>query len=153
MSVNLKNIELTDGLGDLKFGMSQNEVKELIGEPDETEMIDYAEEGEDGMKSLAWHYDSHEFSLGFDEEDDWLLVTISISSEAFTLDGEKLIGLSKDMVKKAIDHLNITDLELDDWSNEEGRKQELLSSEEKSVNFWFDNNELTEIQWGAIYLD
>lgn len=153
MAVNLKNIELAGGLGDLKFGMTQNEVRELIGEPDETETVDYAEDGEDGMKSLAWHYDAHEFSLGFDEEDDWLLVTISISSDAYTIGGAKLIGLSKDMVKKAIENLNITDLELDDWSNDEGRKQELLSSEEKSINFWFDNNELTEIQWGAIYLD
>lgn len=140
-----------EGLGDLKFGLYKDDVKLILGQPNEIEEYSYSNSDADLTES--WHYDELDLSIGFDEEDDWRLVTIAISSSNYKFREFSPIGLSKDELTKKFDELNINDLEYEDWSSEESPSHELLTSDLLGINFWFDNNRLSEVQWGPHFID
>jgi len=151
MIENLQSIKPGTGLGILKFGMSREQAKELLGEPDEIEKYSYTEEEEEWTE--AWHYDTLELSLGFDEVDDWKLTTLSVTSKFYELKNKKLIGLNKDEIISFLEEMDIDDYELEDWSSDESPGHELIVSEDSGLNFWFDEDTLHEIEWGPIWLD
>ena len=62
------------------------------------------------------------------------------------------MGMSLDEVIDATENMNLGDNELVDLSEDDGNQQ-LLSFLESSINFWFEDNELTEIQWGVQWTD
>ena len=151
MKQDLQSILPGSGLGILKFGMSRDEVKKLLGEPDETEKYSYTEKEEE--QTEAWHYDNLELSLGFDEVDDWKLTILSVTSEFYLLENRKLIGLEKDEVTDILEELNINDYEEEDWSSEDNPGHELIVSDETGLSLWFDEGILQEIEWGPIWLE
>ena len=151
MKVNLKEITIGSGLGDVKFGCSKEKLKYLIGEPDEMDSYNASGE-EDGYLTEAWHYDEYEFSVSFDEEDNWKLTTISISSPECTLNGNQLIGKSIDDVLLLIQDEDFGENELDDLSDG-NVDQKLISFLPASLNLWFENGTLSEIQWGVLWSD
>ena len=57
----LKNITPGIGLGVLRFGMTREQIKQLLGAPDEI----VNEEAD----SETWHYDELDLSLNFDQEE------------------------------------------------------------------------------------
>lgn len=140
-----------EGLGDLKFGLFKDDVKLILGQPNE--IVEYSYTNSDEDLTESWHYDELDLSIGFDEEDDWRLVTIAISSSNFKFRDFSPIGLSKDELTKKFDELNINDLEYEDWSSEESPSHELLTSDLLGINFWFDDNRLSEVQWGPHFID
>ena len=148
---NINLIEEGQGIGALKFGLKRNTVELILGMPDEKEKYSYSKDEEDLTES--WHYDNLDLSLGFDEEDDWRLVTIAITSTEYNFKGFSPIGLTKDELKNKLDAIGINDLEFEDWSSIESPSHELLSLDSLGINFWFDENRLSEVQWGPLFID
>jgi hypothetical protein len=148
--MNTKNIELGKGIDLLKFGMTRNQVKKLIGEPDEIEQFSFTEE-EDQGQSEAWHYDELELSATFDEEDDWKLCSLSVSDPEFLFEGVNLIGLSQEEVVQQIELMDLGEIELEEVSDEEASDQQVGSLPEVSLNLWFEDGKLSEIQWGPYW--
>lgn len=151
MKDNLKEIKAGIGLGQLKFGMSRDEVKKLLGEPDEIESYSYAEEDQDLTES--WHYDELELSLGFDGEEDWKLTTISVTSDFYELKNKRLMGLSKEDLLTALSELDFADLDIDDWESDDNTEQTLISSDSFGMGFWVEDGFLIEIQWNPLFSD
>ena len=151
MKVNVKDIKIGHGLGDITFGDSKEKIKHLLGEPSEVDTFNASGE-EDGYLTEAWHYDDQEFSLSFDEEDNWKLTTISISSNKCSFNGENLIGKEMEEVLKLINSEELGENELDDLSDE-GIDQKLISFLRASLNLWFEDGELSEVQWGVLWSD
>jgi len=151
MKVNLKDIIIGKGLGDIQFGCSKEKLKYLIGEPDEIDSYNASGE-EDDYLTEAWHYDEHEFSVSFDQEDNWRLTTISISSPDCLISDKQLIGKSMDAVLETLENENLGENELDDLSDGE-TNQKLISFLPASLNLWFENDQLSEIQWGVLWSD
>ncbi len=149
---NISTIEEGQGLGELKFGLERKQVELILGAPDEKETFSYSEEEEDDMTE-NWHYDDLELSLSFDEGDDWRLGTISITSSQYLLKGFAPIGLSKEDLETKLEALGIEDLEYEDWSPEESPAHELMASDSLGINFWFDEDKLSEVQWGPLWID
>lgn len=145
----LRDIQAGKGLGDLKFGMDRDAVKALLGEPDEKEQQSYSEDGSDNSES--WHYDSLELSLSFDEEDDWRLVTIAVTSRSYQLDGLQPIRLTKEQLEEELEAIGVTDFVFEDHSTDESPSHELLASDSLAMNFWFDEDKCSEVQWGPFY--
>lgn len=143
----MKTIKIGKGLDDISFGMTRDEVLELVGSPDDKDT--YAYEEEDGeIQTETWHYDSVGFSLAFDEDDDWTLGTISVSSDRFELNGYPLIGKSREKVEEFIDEHELGDWEEEDYSSEDMPNHVVLAVLESNVNFWLEDGKLKEIQWG-----
>ena len=151
MIENLQSIKPGTGLGILKFGMSRDDVKDLLGEPNEIEKYSYNEDDQEWTE--AWHYDTLELSLGFDQVDDWKLTILSVTSTFYELEQTKLIGLNKEEVINFLEQMDVDDFELEDWSSDENPGHELIVSDKNGLNFWFDDGTLHEIEWGPIWLD
>ncbi|MBK9735470.1 MAG: hypothetical protein IPO92_11040 [Saprospiraceae bacterium] len=145
MKKQIKEIILGSGLGELKFGMTREEVKKLVGKPDEVENLPgFDEEVNDELES--WHYEESEFSLVFDADYDWKLVSIAISDPFFTLNGHSVIGMERDEVMSLFDKMGIEISNEEDLSDDENPDLELVESEELGLMVWFSDGEAIEMQ-------
>lgn len=151
MMQKIKEIKPGIGLGVLKFGMTKEEVKEILGKPEEIEAYNDSESIENLTET--WHYDEMEMSLNFDQQEDWKLVTVSVTSEFFVLKEQTMIGLKKDVLIETLAEFEIDDLVVEDMSTKENPNQELIISDAKSLGFWLEKDVLTEIQWEPIIDD
>lgn len=148
---NIQNIIIGQGLGDLRFGMTMDEVKSILGDPDEIEK--YSDAEDDDNQTETWHYDEHELSLSFDEMTGWILVTIAISSVDYTFEGLKLIGSSYETVLQKIKKLELGDYVAEDVNDSDGTKQKLVSFDDVALSFWFEEDLLSEIIWAPVWED
>jgi len=145
MKKEIKEILPGVGLGMLKFGMTRDEVKKLIGKPDEIENLPgFEEEVNDELES--WHYDEHEFSLVFDADYDWKLVSIAVSDPYFTFHGKNIIGMEKQETLDLLDTLGIEISNEEDLSDAENPNLELIEAEDAGLMIWFADEEVIEIQ-------
>ena len=148
MSNDLKKILIGEGLGEVRFGMTRNEVKKILGDPDETEEISFSDEEDDAIES--WHYDEFEFSLSFEKSIDNRLSSIAISALDATLNGEAIVDKTRDVVIKTIEKMNLGSFEEETIEEDPKTKVKLLSFYESGLSLWFENEYLTEVQWGLI---
>ncbi len=145
----MKDILIGKGYGDIRFGMTRSEVKKVLGEPTEVDQYASSEESDDNTE--AFHYDEIELSVSFDEVDDWKLSSIAVSDPEAILDGMKLIGVSEEELLEKVEKLELGEYEKEDVSSPESPDNEVISFFESSVNFWFENGEVTEIQFGPFW--
>ncbi|MEM1322082.1 MAG: hypothetical protein AAGG75_17610 [Bacteroidota bacterium] len=139
------------GLGPIRFGMRRKEVEAVLGEPDEIERFDGDEF--EGSITESWHYDEQEVSLSFDEESGWRLIVISVTSNDHLFEGQELIGMELEEFEDFIDALIFGDMDYEDCSTPEMPNHQLIEVDELSMNFWFDDDALTEIQWSPLFDD
>ncbi|MBS2099454.1 hypothetical protein [Carboxylicivirga linearis] len=146
----MQEITLGQGFGQLTFGMSRDEVKKLMGEPSEIEMIDGDEES--GAME-AWHYDEEELSLSFEEDGEWKLLSITTASPDVMFEGIDLIGLSQGEVMEQMEVFNLGEFEMEDLSDDGSAKEMVATNNDFSLNLFFENDLLAEIQWGPFFDD
>ncbi len=145
MQNNIKEIIPGVGLGALKFGMTRDEVKKIAGKPDDVENLPgFEEEVNDELES--WHYDEHEFSLVFDADYDWRLVSIAVSDPYFTFHGKSIVGMEKQEVMDLFAEHTIEISNVEDVSDEENPELELIESDDEGIMVWFENDEVIEVQ-------
>lgn len=142
-----KNVVLGKGAMDVIFGMTREEVKAILGEPDEIETYPDDEDGQ----SEAWHFDEHEMSATFDEVDDWRLTSLAVSSTDYLFEGVNLIGLSTEEVIQQLEIMDLGDVSLEEISDDNIVEQQVATIVEVSLNLWFEDGMLTEIQWGPFW--
>ena len=150
MQQHLKDIRMGEGLGTLRFGITRNHVQEMLGAPTEKEKYALSDD-EDDDDSEAWHYDELSLSLSFDELHDWRLSSIAVSSEDYTLEGIPLIGKSREEVLEEFRKRQWGEPEEDDEDIEDSPEHTLVHIPKASMSLWFENDELTEIQWGPFF--
>lgn len=142
----MKAIELGVGIAGIKFGMSKAEVEGILGKPNDVEKELYGEDEEAMLES--WHYDEKDLSVGFDEDEDWKLITVAVSEESYTLKGNQVIGLSLEKMIDTLNSVGIDDLEL-----EEDEEISVLYADNLSMKVWLENKVVTEVQWGPLFKD
>ncbi len=147
----MKDILIGKGFDEIRFGMTRQEVKKVLGEPDEVDAYTSSDEADDNTE--AYHYDELELSVSFDEVDDWRLGSIAISSEEAVLEGLALIGNSDEELLERVSNLDLGEYEREDVSSPESPDHEVISFYESSINFWLENGTVTEIQFGPIWDD
>jgi hypothetical protein len=139
----MKNINIGVGLGSLKFGIYTNDVEEELGNPSEAEKNE--DEGEN------WHYDDYDMSMSFDE--DSRLVTIAVSDESYLLEGVSLIGKDVEFVEEQVKSMNLGEAFHEEMSEGEDGGISVLGFEDSSMNLWFEDGILTEIQFWPLFKD
>ena len=145
MQKNIKEILPGSGLRAIKFGMTRDEVIKIAGKPDDVENLPgFEEEISDTLES--WHYDEYEFSLVFDADYEWRLVSIAVSDPYFTYNGVSIVGMDKQDVMDMLEKNNIEISGMEDVSDEENPNLELVESDEEGLMIWFENDEAIEIQ-------
>ncbi|TLX76561.1 hypothetical protein E9993_06635 [Labilibacter sediminis] len=147
----MKDILVGKGFEEIRFGMTRQEVKKILGEPDEVDQYASSEESEDNTE--AFHYDELELSVSFDEIDDWRLGSIAVSDSESTLEGLKLIGVSDEQLLEKVSALDLGEYEREDVSSPESPDHEVISFYNSSLNFWLEEGKVSEIQFGPIWDD
>lgn len=138
-----KEIKIAEGIGEVNFGMSPEEVSQLLGEADEINKQVYSDEDPD-YYSIEWHYDQIEMSLVFDMLETLMLTTISVSSEAYTLKGNILIGNTIEDVMNIFDKIGMTS-EWDELEEKEDNARSFVN-EEEGMSLYFEDGLLSELQ-------
>ena len=146
-----KKIKAGIGVGELKFGISKDNVKKILGEPENREKYSYSNSEKDLTET--WYYKGLGLNISFDEEDNWRLCLITIESETYILQNQIFIGKDKKEILSKLKKLEIIDIEYEDMSTIESPTHELYSSDSLGINFWFDYNKLTEIQISPLFID
>lgn len=133
--MDLKEITPKIGLGEMHFGLSQEDVKAMLGEPNEIDEADT--DLDDGLE--FWHYDERELSVAFDEMHDNQMISMAVSSNNYTLKNQSFIGKSADEIIEFLEKENM------DYNQEES----VISVGDINLNFWMDENQCSEVQWSA----
>jgi hypothetical protein len=135
-------IKIKEGLNELKFGLTMAEVKKILGNPDDTEILDDSEE-----ITELWYYFDDGITVFFEEYDEMRCVCLETdNSEAFLL-GEKIADLKeKDIIDLFCKNgFNDFEKEDEDW----GEKR--ISFNDAVADIYFENDELISINWGVDY--
>ena len=136
-------IKVKEGLGDIMFLSSIEEVIKILGEPTEDEAIN---EIDDSHHSRLLHYDHLGLSASFDEEENWTLTSIAISEEEYNINDVNLIGLNKSEFLEKIKSLDLGEY-IEEEFNEDDYESTVLNFDDSHLTCWFENDELQEIQW------
>jgi hypothetical protein len=136
------------GIDGLKLGMTESMVKSLLGAPDEQEEFTHS----DGDEAHSYYYYEWGLDLTFEEDDGYRLSYISIEVDKFAINGIK-VGMDKNEVLEKTKQLGWEDPLEEDVSTDEIPGNELISYEQKNVNFWFVSKKLDEIQIGPFWKD
>lgn len=150
MKPQLKEIQLGKGLGNLTFGMKRSEVELLLGKPSLVDSYSHSDSNKDLTES--WEYDALEISLNFDKDEDWKLIMMSVSNEACLFLGQELVGKEINFVADFL-KTKYDDIYIEDFSESDDEDHKVIELEEQSVNFWFVDGILDEIQWSPQFKD
>jgi hypothetical protein len=141
MTEQAEDIKLGTGVGELRFGMSMDEVRQQLGEPEEVEKS----EEDDDFEHQAWNYLDQGYSLYFDREDDYRLSCIETDRPAIALYGESILGKSPEQIKALMAQHGHTNA--DEEAGDDGELQ--LSYEHQMIDFYFVENELMVVNFGV----
>lgn len=154
MKENLREIHIGQGLGNLRFGISRDEVINELGQPSDKEVYDLTDDPDlEDDRTEAWHYDDLNISLSFDEVSQWKLTSIAVSSDDFTLEGKALVGRKKAELLEDFSKRQWGEIEEDDEVGADQSGQSLVYVEGASLSLWFEDNVLSEVQWGPYIKD
>jgi hypothetical protein len=143
----MKEVLLGIGIGDIRFGHSREQCREILGEPDSTESLDYLEDG--SIVDELWDYDAIEVTIHFSQDLDYKLTSIETESPNITLFGESIIGLSKPDALAVCKKLGLETPELEEC--EEG--VERLIFDDFQLELWLEEGAVYMMEWGPFWLD
>lgn len=132
-------IELKKGIGNLVFGMTVENVKQVLGEPTEMETIDNGMEEE----TLVLHYDDQNLTLFFGGETK-LLDCIDTDNEETILFGQKIYTMDEKEIAQLMISNNYfaEDIETESWG------ERRVTFIEGNIDFFFEKDELMSVVFG-----
>lgn len=118
------------GIGEIRFGLREDALMQLLGEPDEI----MEDEFTDQSISRSLEYQSLGLQLILDSEDGYRLTTITATNQTTTINDIAPVGKTEEELKALADALGVTDLVLDDELSDLGSKD--YYSDSKGLSFW-----------------
>lgn len=131
------------GFGDLNFGIGMGEIVELLGQPEDSEVLS---DGEDEVETLVWNYWNFGMTLFIEGPDNSVLSNCETDNEESVLFGEKVFRLDEKAIIALMQDNGFSDYEtdLETW----GEKR--LSFADAQIDFYFDQNKLVTVNWGIV---
>ena len=143
------NIVIGQGVGPARFGMTEQEILDLFGKPDEREEESYDDDPD--LKTLTLYYDTlmTDFSFDLDEDEDgndvYKLTTILCTNPEYTLDNKIKFGDTEESLLKYIHNLKAADPEVE---VDKETKERILMFDDLNMMAIFDTDGLSAIQIG-----
>lgn len=141
------SIEPLEGFGELKFGMTPDEVTGLLGNPDEEEILE-TDDDED-TNTLIMHFDDQDISLFFegDEEERYLVNIETGNSQAKLFDAE-VFKLTEEQIIDLMKSQGYEEMDIEDAEDEDFPDDRRISFDDVMMDFFFENGELASVSWG-----
>jgi hypothetical protein len=146
---NIIEIKLGQGFGKIKLGLSEAEVTQILGKPEEIEEQEY----EDGGIAKTYYYNEDGFDLTFESEDDYRLSYMSFYDNNYIIKNKIHTGMIKSEILEALSELGMSEPDFEDISTQESPGQELISFDDENFNLWLSEGILDEIQIGPFWKD
>ncbi|PCK02915.1 MAG: hypothetical protein COA42_21810 [Alteromonadaceae bacterium] len=137
------------GLGDIKYGITIEELIQLLGKPDQIDEEECFEGSGEWTRDLL--YFSRGLNFTFDKADDYRLGVITVLGSGYRLLGKELFGLPKDAVKRLLAKATSEISKIEDWTWTEEDSLECLDHDGLGMLFWFHSGYLSEIQCGCLF--
>lgn len=137
-------IEPLKGYGDIKFGMSREDVVSILGEPSNLEELDPIIDGNEST-SVLYDYDDLGISICFEGIDEMLVTSISTSDEEAILFSERIYDMNRNQI---IDLMKRNSYK--EYDEEEQEGDTCLIYDELMLDFYFNEGELIDVVWGVI---
>lgn len=144
--MDLDTVIVGEGLEDIKFGYTIDQVKTVLGEPDSVET--------DDMGDVTAFYGKHDLEFEFWTDFEGKLGYINAERETLKVDGntlwdrsaDEIISFCTDVLKKDIsDDSSVT--------HDDGGIQRWIEVEELNLTFNLWNGHLEGIDWGCLWTD
>lgn len=126
----MKNeVKIWVGVGQIIFGMTRNEVVQILGTPDIKESTSLNDE-----KRITFRYESNGIELSFDSEDEYKLISIDIEDSIYLIgDAGSIIGLSLNDILRIFERRGFTIPTIDCISNEYEPNHLMLYYDKESI--------------------
>jgi len=138
-------IILGQGLGDLKFGLTMEEVEAIMGKAEEVE----TSEEEEDFEYEVWNYWDEGYSCYFDEDDDYRLGLIETANENVTMFGKKIFAMKQAEVEALLKENGVNNPEKE--TLETGEKH--ITFEKEMLDMYFDKEALITVKFGVFVSD
>ncbi|MBK8502539.1 MAG: hypothetical protein IPL46_10165 [Saprospiraceae bacterium] len=120
------------GLGETKFGIHEDELRALLGSPDNIDLHEY---GDDCTRE--YNYIDRGISFSFSSEDDYKLTNIEIVRKGYEIEGIELIGMSLERVLHNLERFSYSKPAIDSISNEFEENHLMLYYKEEGLTISF----------------
>ncbi len=137
------------GLGEIKYGMAENDVVQLLGKPDKIDEEEYVEGGGDWHREF-W-YSPRNLTLTFSKDDNFRLGTITIMGSGYTLFDKDLFNAPKRHVRTVVYERTKELLPVEDYTTLDNKPHECINSDALGIMFWFDSDNLSEMQCSYLF--
>lgn len=137
------------GIGPIEYGITEEELISIIGEPDKIDEEEYVE-GTGDWHRVLW-YSARNLHFTFDKEDGYQLGTITVLGSGYPLLGKELFSLPQDTVKNFVAKATREIPKLEDWTWNEEETHKCLQHDGLGILFWFDNGDLSEMQCSYLF--
>ena len=144
MKTSNMEIKLLEGLDDIEFGSTAEDVATIYGKPDEIEEL---EEGDDELKTVIWTFIETGVTLFFDGEEPKLFSCVETDNKNTTLFGKKIFDMkSQEVIDMMLAHgFEEVDEDTEEW----GEKR--LSFDEALIDFYFEKDQMVTVNWGVFF--
>jgi len=143
MEENLE-IKIKEGLNELKFGLGMDDVKKILGNPDETEITE-----EDDEKTEIWYFWDDGLIVFFDINLEKRCICLELENTDAMLFGKKIGDMDEDAIVEIFKKKGFLEFE----AEEEAWGERRLSIDDAIVDIYFEEKELVAINWGVDYDD
>lgn len=144
-TIQQNEIVLGQGLGEIKFGLTMDEVEAIMGKPEEVETSEEDEE----FEYEVWNYWEEGYSFYFDEDDDFRLGLIETANEDVTLFGQKIFQMKQAEVEALLKTKGLSSPDKD--TLETGEKH--VTYEKEMLDMYFDKDALVTVKFGVFVSD
>lgn len=138
------SIEPLKGYGDIRFGMSVDEIVSVFGEPSNLEEMEPLAEGIENI-SILYDYDDDGFSLYFEGVTSTVLASISTKNEDATLFGERIYDMNRNEIVEMMKKNGYKDFDMEEQDGDT-----CIIYDELMLDFYFNEDELVDVLWGVI---
>jgi len=143
---NTTKVELfiNEGFDNLKFGLSMEEVRAVLGDAEETDMYDEDEETD----VVIWHYWDKGISIFFEQEAGFRFSCAEVNSPETIVWGKNVFTMNREELKALFTEHNFKEIETEthEWG------EERLSIIDAMVDFYFENGKLLSVNFGKLLL-
>ena len=144
-TVGQNEIILGQGIGEIRFGLTMDEVEAIMGKPEEVETSEEDEE----FEYEVWNYWEEGYSFYFDEDDDYRLGLIETANEEVTLFGQKIFQMKQAEVEALLKSKGLSNPDKD--TLETGEKH--VTYEKEMLDMYFDKDALVTVKFGVFVGD
>lgn len=134
-------IKIGIGLDNLVFGMSQDDVKSILGEPNKIDNDKY-------VSGSRYYYNSKMITIRFDGDEDFKLFSIEVFNDEVIFFGQKVIGNFKKDIEKLLRDNGYSDFEYEDYVS-----FDTLFCDEIYSTFNFEFDRLRSIEFSPLFID